>query len=98
MRKTNMKAMVVAAMTMLACTLMASSIQAAPTKVPESIKTPDVVESRIGTLRFKDGYPVGDTATTVRDELDYLHGVEAFMNSIHGVSLYALRKGALKWQ
>ena len=63
------------------------------TKIPLSITTPDKVESRIGTLRFKDGYPIGDTAAKIRDELDYLHGVEAFMNSIHGVSLYALRKG-----
>ena len=67
--------------------------QAEKTKVPASITTPDKVESRIGTLRFKDGYPIGDTAAKIRDELDYLHGVEVFMNSIHGVSLYALRKG-----
>ena len=67
-------------------TLALSSVaMAEPTKVPESIMTPDVVETRIGTLQFKDGYPTGDTATTIRDELDYLHGVEAFMNSIHGV-------------
>jgi hypothetical protein len=73
---------------------MAASVQAAEqTTVPASITTPDKVESRIGTLRFKDGYPIGDTAAKIRDELDYLHGVEAFMNSIHGVSLYALRKG-----
>jgi hypothetical protein len=86
-----MKKMIVALM--VATTLIAGSAQAEPTKVPESITTPDVVETRIGNLNFKDGYPVGDTATIVRDELDYLHGVEAFMNSIHGVSLYALREG-----
>jgi hypothetical protein len=63
------------------------------TKVPASITTPDRIESKIGTLQFKDGYPIGDTAAKIRDELDYLHGVETFMNSIHGVSLYALRKG-----
>ncbi|MDA9982332.1 DUF1254 domain-containing protein [Gammaproteobacteria bacterium] len=69
------------------------SAHAEQTKIPASITTPDKVESRIGTLRFKDGYPIGDTAAKIRDELDYLHGVEAFMNSIHGVSLYALREG-----
>jgi hypothetical protein len=74
-------------------TLISGSALAQKTEVPASITTPDVVESRIGNLQFKDGYPTGDTAEKIRNELDYLHGVEAFMNSIHGVSLYALRKG-----
>jgi hypothetical protein len=41
------------------------------------------VEAAIGTLDFTDGYPTGETAAKLRDHLDYLHGVEAFMNSIH---------------
>jgi hypothetical protein len=61
--------------------------------IPASITTPDKVETRIGTLDFTDGYPTPETASTIRDELNYLHGIEAFMNSIQGVSLYALRKG-----
>lgn len=69
------------------------SALAQSTKIPPSITTPDKIESKIGTLQFKDGYPIGDTAEKIRDELDYLHGVEAFMNSIQGVSLYALREG-----
>ena len=63
------------------------------TEVPASITTPDKVQTGFGTLQFKDGYPTADTAAKLRDELDYLHGVEAFMNSIQGVSMYALRKG-----
>ncbi|MBW2556323.1 MAG: DUF1254 domain-containing protein [Deltaproteobacteria bacterium] len=69
------------------------SAQAEQTKIPASITTPDKVETKIGTLQFKDGYPVGDTPIKIQDELDYIHGVEAFMNSIHGVSIYAIRKG-----
>jgi len=65
------------------------------TDIPASITTADKVETRLGTLQFKDGYPTADTAAKIRDELDYLHGVEAFMNSIQGVSLYAMRKGFL---
>ncbi len=63
------------------------------TPIPASITTPDQVESKVGTLEFTDGYPTAETAAKLADELDYLHGVEAFMNSIQGVSLYALRKG-----
>ena len=62
-------------------------------QIPTSITTPDVVESKIGRLEFADGYPTVETATRLRDEMNYLHGVQAFMNSIQGVSLWALRKG-----
>ena len=65
------------------------------TEVPAFLTTPDRVESRIGSLQFNDGYPTGEAAAKIRDELDYLHGVEAFMNSIQGVSTYAIRKGLM---
>ena len=65
------------------------------TEIPAFLTTPDKVESSIGTLQFKDGYPIGETAAKIRDELDYLHGVDAFMNSIQGVSTYAIRKGLM---
>ncbi|PWC04300.1 DUF1254 domain-containing protein [Agromyces badenianii] len=63
------------------------------TPVPESVTTPSRVDTGIGRLEFTDGYPTGETATKLRDHLDYLHGVEAFMNSVQGVSLVALRDG-----
>jgi len=58
-----------------------------------SLTTPSSTESKIGMLEFKDGYPTADTASKLRDEIDYLHGVEAFMNSARGVSAYAIYKG-----
>ena len=61
--------------------------------IPTEITTPDHIQSKLGELDFNDGYPSKETAEKLRDELDYLHGVEAFMNSIQGVSLFALRKG-----
>jgi hypothetical protein len=78
---------------MVAGTVIMGTAQAKQTQVPVSITTPDLVDTKIGTLQFKDGYPIGDTAAKVQDELDYIHGVDAFMNSINGVSVYALRKG-----
>jgi hypothetical protein len=63
------------------------------TPVPDAITTPSSLEAGIGALEFTDGYPTSETATKLRDHLDYLHGVEAFMNSIQGVSTYALREG-----
>ena len=66
---------------------------ATKTPVPEAITTPSSVKAGIGALEFADGYPTGETAEKLRDHLDYLHGVETFMNTISGVSVFAIRKG-----
>ncbi|WP_104165148.1 DUF1254 domain-containing protein [Cryobacterium sp. N22] len=63
------------------------------TPTPPAITTPSKVETNIGTLEFTDGYPKGQTAAKLRDELEYLHCVDAFMNTIQGVSVFAIRKG-----
>jgi hypothetical protein len=54
------------------------------TPVPVAITTPSRVEAAIGTPDFTDGYPTGETAERLRNHLDYLHGVETFMNTIQG--------------
>lgn len=55
--------------------------------------TPDVVDSRIGTLRFVDGVPTSDTAQNVFDHLDFIRGVEVFLNCIPAASIEAMRLG-----
>ncbi len=40
---------------------------------PESITTPDRVESRLGTLEFEDGAPSPATAELLYDHLDFMH-------------------------
>ncbi len=62
-------------------------------EVPKEITTPDKVESRIGTLEFKDGAPSAETAKKVFDALDFTRGLDAFLNSYGGASAYALQKG-----
>src|SRR5512133_3415379 len=61
--------------------------------IPPQITTPDKVESSLGTLEFKDGAPRAPTAQKVQDSLDYIRGVDAFMNSFSGASAYAIREG-----
>jgi hypothetical protein len=68
--------------------------QMAPAISP-TISTPDKVESRIGTLEFKDGAPSADTVAKVYDNLDSTHAFEAFVNTFRGVSVAALHKGLL---
>jgi len=60
-----------------------------------SISTPDRVETRLGTLEFVDGAPTTATSATLYDNLDFMHGVEAFINSFPAASLAAMRQGFL---
>ena len=64
-------------------------------QTPKSITTPDKVETRLGTLEYKDGAPSNATVEKVYDNLDFMHGVEAFNNAYRGASTYAIREGLL---
>lgn len=46
-----------------------------------SISTPDRLETSLGTLEFRDGVPSKETAAKVYDNLDLMHGIEAFVNA-----------------
>lgn len=63
------------------------------TPIPESIVTPDTIDSRIGKLNFFDGYPDDATSEKLYDNLDFMRGVEAFLNAMPGASVEALRVG-----
>lgn len=64
-----------------------------PVVIPPQITTPDTVDTSLGTLKFDDGIPSEDTAQKAYDQLDLQRGVEAFLNGLRGVSIYAARKG-----
>ena len=61
--------------------------------IPPQITTPDSVDTSLGTLKFDDGIPSEETAQKAYDQLDLQRGVEAFLNGLRGVSIYAARKG-----
>jgi len=63
------------------------------TDIPESVTAPDKVQTSIGTLHFFDGVPTDNTVASVYDYLDRSRAVEAFMNCIPAMSMYALREG-----
>jgi hypothetical protein len=58
-----------------------------------SLGAPDRVETRVGTLEFKDGVPTPQTAERVRDTLDFTRALNVYNNSFRGASAYAIRKG-----
>jgi hypothetical protein len=63
------------------------------TPIPPAITTPDSVDTRLGTLKFFDGFPDDATVEKVYDNLDFERGVQAFLTAMPGASLYALREG-----
>jgi hypothetical protein len=66
------------------------------TKIPSAITTPDAVETRLGTLKFFDGFPDDATVETVMDNLDFSRAVQAFLNGMPGASLVGMRTGYRK--
>lgn len=63
------------------------------TKIPPSIMTPDMVETRIGTLKFVDSVPTAETTQKLYDHLDFMRGVEAFLTFVPAASIEAMRRG-----
>ncbi len=61
--------------------------------VPAKITTPDTVETRIGTLRFKDGAPDPATVQLAYDQLDFGRGIDAFLRGMSATSVYAACRG-----
>jgi hypothetical protein len=61
--------------------------------VPAKITTPDTVETRIGTLRFKDGTPDDATVQLAYDQLDFGRGIDAFLQGMSATSIHALCTG-----
>lgn len=77
-----------------AATLIGGCATAQPYEaLPSSITTPDKVETRIGTLDFKDGAPTVETANKVYDTLDFTRALDAYNNSFRGASAYAIMQG-----
>src|SRR4029450_12629466 len=64
-----------------------------PAGTPQGLITPERAETRIGTLEYKDGAPTRSTVEKVRDSLDFVRGVDVFMNGFSGASAYAIREG-----
>ncbi|NNE17464.1 MAG: DUF1254 domain-containing protein, partial [Myxococcales bacterium] len=63
---------------------------------PPSVQTPNEVRTRIGTLRFFDGLPDAQTVETVYEHLDFMRGVRAYLQTIPGASMMAMRDGMEK--
>lgn len=90
--------------TVVATTLVLTSMQSSwafaekPTegfnqKIPKEIMTPNKVKTRIGDLNFYDGIPTDETIKKVYDNLDFIRGVDVFLNFIPATSIEGMRIG-----
>jgi hypothetical protein len=61
--------------------------------IPPKIMTPDNVKTRIGTLEFFDGLPSEETVEKVYENLNFIRGVEVFLNFIPATSIEGIRLG-----
>jgi hypothetical protein len=99
MKAMNLAVLFGAIVSAVATTLLTSTlIQAAPapkamSEIPPAITTPDRVETRIGTLEYRDGAPTPATIEKAKDEVLYARGIDVFMNAFSGASAYAIREG-----
>ena len=57
------------------------------------ISTPDIVNTAIGELMFRDGLPSPHTVELVSEYIDRARGVEVFLNAMPRAPVYALVKG-----
>lgn len=64
--------------------------------IPESVVTPDSLQTSLGSLSFVDGAPSAETVESLRDHLDYVKALDAFMKGHQGVSVAALRRGFIE--
>lgn len=65
------------------------------TETPPGIAMPDTLETRLGTLRFFDGFPDDASVQTLYDNLDFQRAVQAYLLGLPPVNQLANRKGML---
>jgi hypothetical protein len=74
------------------CSMLAATGTAAA-QTPAGLLTPDTVQSPLGTLNFKDGFPSAQTQDEVYDNLDRANAFDAYRNTYQGASIQAIHDG-----
>jgi hypothetical protein len=63
------------------------------TEIPPSVLPKERVETRIGPVELVNGAPTAATTKSLYDNLDFVRGVDAFLSTLPGASLVAMRRG-----
>ena len=65
--------------------------------IPPGIEVPDELQTRLGTLRFFDGFPDDATTQVLFDNLDFQRAVQAYLLALPAISVAAVRNAMLAW-
>jgi hypothetical protein len=68
------------------------------TPIPPGIEMPNEVQTRLGTLRFFDGFPDDATTQTLFDNLDFQRAVQAYLLALPPVDQAAQRRWLSRWE
>jgi len=71
----------------------AATLGGALTVTSARAQAPDSVKTRIGDLKFEQGFPTEETTRKVFDEIDYQRAVQAFLWAYPAVSFESIRIG-----
>lgn len=66
------------------------------TEIPAGIAMPDKLETRLGTLKFFDGFPDNASVEKLYDNLDFQRAVQAYLLGLAPVNQFANRKAILE--
>jgi hypothetical protein len=58
-----------------------------------AVSVPSTLTTPIGEFELFDGVPTADSTDRLYDALDFMRGVEVFLNAVPGASLVAMRSG-----
>jgi hypothetical protein len=67
------------------------------TEIPPGIAAPDKVQTRLGTLKFFDGFPDEETVEKLYQNLDFQRAVQAYLLALPPVSMVGIREGLTQW-
>jgi hypothetical protein len=67
------------------------------TAIPTGIELPDEVRTRLGMLRFSDGFPDDATVEKLFDNLDFQRAVQAYLLGIAPIDMAVMRKMLISW-
>lgn len=66
-------------------------------KLPHGIGAPEAAATRLGALRFFDGFPDAATVETLFDNLDFQRAVQSYLLGLAPVDAEAIRRMLLHW-
>lgn len=64
-------------------------------EIPPGIAMPDTVQTRLGILKFFDGFPDKATVNKLYDNLDFQRAVQTYLLALPPVNMTGLREGLL---